>query len=271
MSKQKNLLNIMASLKGLKDKTGGSIDLLKPKGDSKKGDVDKGKTGTTQEKQPPKPPKPPETPPLPGDEDGKSVGVSGRSLNVKEIEKIKKQYGAEEVIGEPGNFHVFKNGKWMRPEEVKVSTDTAEGQGDDPTKGPLFAAAQNLWEAKQLDNSGQQPVDYGPKPERSGSDPSKKINGIHKKLTTSKTEEHEESSTKPSKKTKKPDKTGDTTVSPPPVKPPATPKFKCKSNKDCWTKYGSNQYYCNKGNGKCIKCSPGYHGKKDGTAACCKD
>lgn len=221
--------------------------------------------------EPPVPPKPPETPPLPGDEDGKNVGVSGRGLNANEIEQIKKQYGADEVIGERGNFHVFKNGKWMRPEEVKLSAGTAKGQGDDPTKDPLYASAQNLLEAKQFDRIGQQQVDYGRKPGQFGSDPSKKINGIHEKLTTSKTEEHDESSSKPSKKTKKHDKIGDTSVSPPPVKPPTTPEFKCKSNQDCWTKYGSNQYYCNKKKGKCIKCPNGSHGKKDGTAACCKD
>jgi hypothetical protein len=57
----------------------------------------------------------------------------------------------------------------------------------------------------------------------------------------------------------------------PPTKPPTTPEFKCKSNQDCWTHNSSNQYYCNKGTGKCIKCPPGSHGKKDGTAACCND
>ena len=67
------------------------------------------------------------------------------------------------------------------------------------------------------------------------------------------------------------DKTGGTGVSPPPAKPPKPPKFKCKSNEDCWKKYGSNQYFCNKKNSKCIKCDKGFHGKKDGTAECCRD
>ena len=36
----------LALLKDLKDKTGGAVDLLKPKADAKKGKPDKGKTGT---------------------------------------------------------------------------------------------------------------------------------------------------------------------------------------------------------------------------------
>jgi RHS repeat-associated protein len=257
----------VALLKDLKDKTGGAVDLLKPKADAKKEKPDKGKTGTKPDEppkppeppEPPEPPKPPEKPPLPGGENGKNVGVSGRGLNANEIDQIKKQYGAEEVIGEPGNFHVFKNGKWMRPEEVKPSTDTAEGQGDDPTKGPLYASAQHLWEAKQLDHSGQQQIDYGKKPDQFGSDLSKKLEDMQTSLVESTKQKHKDSSTKSSKKTK------------PGVKVRPGKDFKCKSNQDCWTKYGNNQYYCNKKNGKCIKCSPGYHGKKDGTAACCKD
>jgi len=67
------------------------------------------------------------------------------------------------------------------------------------------------------------------------------------------------------------DKTGGTEVISPPAKPPTTSKYKCKSNQDCWTKYGSNQYYCDKGKGKCIKCPSGSHGKKDGKAECCRD
>ena len=67
------------------------------------------------------------------------------------------------------------------------------------------------------------------------------------------------------------DKNGGTGVIPPPAKPPKPPKFKCKSNKDCWSHHKSNQYYCNKGKGKCIKCPSGSHGKKDGKAECCRD
>jgi len=52
---------------------------------------------------------------------------------------------------------------------------------------------------------------------------------------------------------------------------PGTTPFRCRANNDCWRKYNSNQYYCNKKNGKCIKCPPGSHGRKDGTAACCRD
>ena len=67
------------------------------------------------------------------------------------------------------------------------------------------------------------------------------------------------------------DGTEDTEVIPPPDKPPTTPKFKCKSNQDCWDYHKSNQYYCNKGTGECIKCPNGSHGKKDDTAECCRD
>ena len=221
--------------------------------------------------EPPKPPETPEKPLLPRDEDGKNAGVSGRGLNSKEIEQIKKQYGADEVIGEPGNFHIFKNGKWIRPEEVKDSTVSEKGQDrvksedkklpvdDDPTKDSLYASAQNLLEAKQFDRSGQQHIDYGPKPDRSGSDLSKKLEDMQTSLVESKKKKHKDSSPKSSKKTKPGNK----------VRPGKD--FKCQSNQDCWTKYGSNQYYCNKGKGKCIKCPNGMHGKKDGTAECCSD
>lgn len=219
----------------------------------------------TQEKleTPPTPPEPPvgppDEPPLPGDEDGKNVGVSGRGLNAKEIEQIKKQYGAEEVSGEPGNFYVLKNGKWMRPEEVQASMRTAEGRDDDPTKDLLYASAQNLWEAKQFDRIGQQQVDYEKKPDQFGSDLSKKLEDMHTSLVESTKQKHKDSSTESSKKTK------------PGVKVPPKKDFKCKSNQDCWTNYGSNQYYCNKKKGKCIKCPDHWHGKKDGTAECCRD
>jgi hypothetical protein len=53
-----------------------------------------------------------------------------------------------------------------------------------------------------------------------------------------------------------------------PTKGPQTAGFKCKSNADCWSHFGSDGYFCNKGSGKCIKCPPGQHGKKDGTPAC---
>lgn len=79
---------------------------------------------------------------------------------------------------------------------------------------------------------------------------------------------------KEKRQTKKDDissSTGDTVVSPPTTIPPTTPDFKCKSNQNCWDHHKSNQYYCNMKKGECIKCAPGYHGKKDGSPECCKD
>jgi hypothetical protein len=67
------------------------------------------------------------------------------------------------------------------------------------------------------------------------------------------------------------DGTDDTSTRPPPPRTPKPPKFKCKSNQDCWNHHKSNQYYCNKKNSKCIKCPDGMHGKKDGSAECCSD
>jgi hypothetical protein len=42
----------------------------------------------------------------------------------------------------------------------------------------------------------------------------------------------------------------------------------CESNAQCWSSHGSVQYYCNRNAGVCVKCSPGCHGKKDGSQAC---
>lgn len=42
----------------------------------------------------------------------------------------------------------------------------------------------------------------------------------------------------------------------------------CESNAQCWSNHGSVQYYCNRNAGVCVKCSPGCHGKKDGSQAC---
>ena len=67
------------------------------------------------------------------------------------------------------------------------------------------------------------------------------------------------------------DGTDDKPTSPPRSKTTKPPKFKCKSNQDCWTKYKSDQYYCDKGKGKCIKCPDNMHGKKDGSPECCSD
>jgi hypothetical protein len=54
-----------------------------------------------------------------------------------------------------------------------------------------------------------------------------------------------------------------------PTKPPTTPKFKCKSNKDCWDHHKECNWYCKKKTGECIPCRKNEHGKRDGTEACC--
>jgi RHS repeat-associated protein len=50
--------------------------------------------------------------------------------------------------------------------------------------------------------------------------------------------------------------------------PPKTAQFKCKTNSECWGKYGSSGYYCNRGSGQCVRCPSGQHGRKDGYPAC---
>lgn len=42
----------------------------------------------------------------------------------------------------------------------------------------------------------------------------------------------------------------------------------CSSNAQCWSKYGSDGYYCNPRNGACVRCPAGQHGRKDGTPEC---
>jgi hypothetical protein len=54
-----------------------------------------------------------------------------------------------------------------------------------------------------------------------------------------------------------------------PSKPPPTPKFKCKSNQDCWDHHKECNWFCKKKTGKCIKCKKSEHGKRDGTEDCC--
>ena len=256
----------VALLKDLKDKTGGSIDLLKSKDDKKKMAVDKGKTGTTTEEQPPQSPEPPETPPLPDDEDGKGGGSGGRGLNSKEIEQIKKQYGVEEVIGGPGDFWIHKDGKWMRPEEVKGSTVTPKSQEDDPTKDPLYAGAGNLWDAKNIEESGKPPDYYGETSEKYGDDLKEKTRATQDRVIALNEDRRKETSTNHTHK-----KTTQKTTKDTKDKSPTEKTFKCKSNQDCWDHYSSAQYYCNKGTGKCIECPEGSHGNKDGSAECCKD
>ena len=49
--------------------------------------------------------------------------------------------------------------------------------------------------------------------------------------------------------------------------------IRCTSNAQCWNSTGSSGYFCKRSGsgGVCVKCPPGYHGKKDGTPECHKD
>jgi|GEM_PF-6848227 len=68
-----------------------------------------------------------------------------------------------------------------------------------------------------------------------------------------------------------------TPVAPTPVKTPVVQEPQssvdsdCRSNRDCWEKYGSNRYYYSPSLERCIGCPPGCHGRKDGRPACCCD
>jgi RHS repeat-associated protein len=164
--------------------------------------------------EPPEPPKPPETPPLPDDEVAGDDTGRGPDLTYADREYIKNKYGAEDVLGTSSGVFVLKDGQWMRLEEVRpdpgtskvkevgTSKDTKLTTEDDPTKDPLYASTQNLLEAKQLDRSGRQPIDYGRKPDQVGSDQSKKLKDMQAKLVKKKKEKHKRSSTESSKKTK---------------------------------------------------------------------
>jgi hypothetical protein len=46
------------------------------------------------------------------------------------------------------------------------------------------------------------------------------------------------------------------------------PVRECNTNAHCWSKFGSPGYFCNPSSGKCVKCPPGQHGRRDGSPEC---
>ena len=176
----------------------------------------------------------------------------------------------DRFMGASGATYELVNGEWV---EVSPPPDDRD-QEDAPPFDDEWRTAQGLLESRGDDRQRDQEQQWWSEQDDAGVRPFD-MGGLTTRLDRDKDEEPEDTGDES-------DAGGDDTGDEPGGEeegsptggsqpPPQTTTFKCKTNSDCWSKYGSNQYYCNKKNGKCVKCPPGQHGRKDGAAACCKD